>query len=81
MNRKVAVPAAVRLGIAELEARTGWHRTTIWRKYRAGLMPKPHFLGERRFWWLSDIEEWEREQMSRPRDARRGDANLHRTKP
>ena len=68
--------ARVRLLIAALEQRTGYHRTTIWRKCRAGEFPAPHYIGERRAWWLDEIEGWEREQMSRPASARRGARNL-----
>lgn len=65
-----------RLGIAELERRLGLHRTTIWRKCRAGDMPAPHYLGDARRWWLHEIEAWEAAQAARPPEARRGARNL-----
>lgn len=59
----------VRLGIAELERRLGVERSTIYRWYRAGKFPEPHFLMERRVWFLGEIEAWERQQMARPAKA------------
>jgi len=77
MERKAAVAATViRLGISEIEARTGRDKTTIWRWYRAQKFPSPHFIGERRMWFLHEVEAWEREQMARPPSARRGARNL-----
>jgi prophage regulatory protein len=77
MTATSAAPAdARRLGIAEVEKRTGRQRTTIWRWCRDGRFPAPHYLGERRAWWLHEIEAWEREQMERPPESRRRDANL-----
>jgi predicted DNA-binding transcriptional regulator AlpA len=72
-------PAAPRrIGIAELERRLGRDKTTIWRWYMASppRFPAPHFIGERRAWWLHEVEAWEREQMARPPEARRGARNL-----
>ncbi len=72
MTSKVAVAAAIiRLGIAEIEARLGRDKATIWRWYTAGKFPAPHYIGERRAWFLHEIEAWEREQMARPAEARR----------
>ncbi len=65
-----------RLGISDLEARLHVDRATIWRWCRDGRFPAPHYLSERRMWWLSEIEAWELQQMSRPAEARRGAANL-----
>lgn len=69
-------PDARRVGIAELERRLGLSRTTIARKRKVGLFPEGHFVGERRKWWLHEIERWEAAQASRPAEARRGAANL-----
>lgn len=68
--------ATRRLRIAAVEQRTGFDRSTIFRKYKAGKFPAPHFIGERRAWFESEIEEWEREQMARPPEARQGARNL-----
>ncbi|WP_242352404.1 AlpA family transcriptional regulator [Anaeromyxobacter sp. SG64] len=72
-------PGPRRLGIAEVEARLGVDRTTIWRWYRAGKFPAPHYLGERRSWFLGEIEAWEARRMAAlaSPDARRGARNLH----
>ncbi|MHB8876153.1 MAG: helix-turn-helix transcriptional regulator [Myxococcaceae bacterium] len=64
-----AVPV-VRLGVRELETRLGIDRSTIWRWYKAGKFPEPHYLGDRRLWLLSEIEAFEAERMARPPEAR-----------
>lgn len=51
-----------RLNIRMVEERLCWHRQTIWRKYKAGKFPAPHFLGQNRVWWEHEIEQWEKEQ-------------------
>jgi predicted DNA-binding transcriptional regulator AlpA len=58
-----------RIGIAELETRLGVERTTIWRWYRAGSFPPPHYLGTRRAWFVHEVEAWEQKRMARPRSA------------
>jgi predicted DNA-binding transcriptional regulator AlpA len=65
-----------RIGIAELEQRLGRNRATIWRWYKAGNFPVPHYLGERRCWFEREIAAWEAAQMARPAEARRGSRNL-----
>jgi predicted DNA-binding transcriptional regulator AlpA len=55
-----------RLGIAELEARLGVNRATVYRWYRAGTFPKPHYIGSRRAWWLHEVSAWEVDQVARP---------------
>ncbi len=63
--------------ISEAERMTTLERTTIWRKYKAGEFPQPRYIGERRVWPKSEIEEWLKAEMSRPREARRGARNLN----
>lgn len=65
-----------RITIAEAERKTGLHRSTLWRKYRAGEFPTPTFIGERRSWLESEIDAWIAEQAARPPEARRGARNL-----
>lgn len=65
----------LRVGIAVLERRLDVDRSTIWRWYRAGKFPTPHYLGDRRLWFLAEVEAWELKQMSRPREARHGIPN------
>jgi predicted DNA-binding transcriptional regulator AlpA len=50
-----------RLTIAELERRLATDRSTIWRWYSAKppRFPRPHYLGFRRLWWLSEVLAWE----------------------
>lgn len=52
-----------RLNISQIEERTGFHRQTIWRKYKAGKFPQPHYIDGFRFWYEYQIKEWERENV------------------
>ncbi len=70
------VPAVVRLGVADLEARLGVDRSTVWRWYRAGKFPEPEYVSDRRTWRLDVVERWEAAQLARPPEARRGARNL-----
>jgi predicted DNA-binding transcriptional regulator AlpA len=45
-------------GISVVETMTGYERSTIRRKYRANQFPKPRYIGTRRMWLLSEVEEW-----------------------
>ncbi len=67
----------VRLGIADVEHRLSVDRSTIWRWYRAGKFPAPHYIGDRRCWSLQEIEQWEAEQIARPATSRRNNLGLH----
>ena len=58
-------PSRRRLQIGGVEERTGVHRQTIWRWYKAGLFPPPHYLGRQRMWFEDEIEVWEEIQMSK----------------
>jgi predicted DNA-binding transcriptional regulator AlpA len=60
-----------RIGIAELEARLCLHRNTIAEWYKSGRLPKPHYIGELRRWWLHEIEAWEAEHTSPSRSRKR----------
>ena len=62
--RDINQPVRRRLKIAGVEERTGVHRQTIWRWYKAGLFPAPHFLGRDRLWFEDEVETWERRRMS-----------------
>ena len=53
-----------RFKIAELEARLGVSRQTVWRWYSNGDFPKPHYLGQHRLWFEHDVEQWEETQMA-----------------
>ncbi len=66
----------VRIGIAQLELRLGCERTTIWRRCKAGF-PAPHYLGSRRYWFLSEIESWEAAEMARAAGARPCNLGAH----
>ncbi|MES9845903.1 MAG: AlpA family phage regulatory protein [Candidatus Sedimenticola sp. 6PFRAG5] len=47
-----------RVNAAEVEGMVCSSRQTIKRWYQAGNFPKPHFLGQRRYWFRADIEAW-----------------------
>jgi predicted DNA-binding transcriptional regulator AlpA len=70
--------AVTRIGIADLAARLGVDRSTIWRWYQSGKFPPPHYLGERRTWLLSEVEKWERERMARSTESRPSARNAER---
>jgi predicted DNA-binding transcriptional regulator AlpA len=59
----------IRHGIAYVEKRTGWERSTISRKCREGLFPRPLYLGVRRTWTERQLSEWEDEQLARQDEA------------
>jgi predicted DNA-binding transcriptional regulator AlpA len=52
-----------RLNIRMLEERLCCHRQTIWNWYKNGKFPKPHYLGQNRLWFESEVAAWEQEQM------------------
>ena len=60
-----------RVGIAEIEKRLGRDRTTINRRIKNGTFPPGHFIGTRRAWFINEIVEWERAEMSRPASSRK----------
>jgi predicted DNA-binding transcriptional regulator AlpA len=53
-----------RLTVAQLEQRLACTKQTIWRWYTKGSFPKPHYLGQNRVWFESDVESWEEKQMA-----------------
>lgn len=65
----MSVSMGIRLGVRDLEARLGIDRSTIWRWYRAGKFPAPHYISERRSWWLHEIEAWEQVRLATPRSG------------
>lgn len=71
----------VRLGVAELEARFGVDRSTLWRWYRSGRLPEPEYIADRRTWRLDVIESWERDELARPASARRNNLRSGGAKP
>lgn len=59
------------LNAREVVARVGLHRSTIWKRVRAGTFPAPHELGENKIGWPeSAITEW---LDSRPRRTYSGE--------
>ena len=52
-----------RLNIRMLEKRLCCTRQTIWRWYKSGKFPEPHYLGQNRLWFEAEVEIWEQEQM------------------
>ena len=72
-----------RIGISELEERLGVERTTLYRWYSAvpPRFPAPHYIGERRAWFVGEIEAWEAHRMADQATGRRGARNLAATTP
>ena len=63
MTSPSTLPTRRRLNIRGVEARTGFHRQTIRRRYTNDDFPKPHYLGANRVWWEDEVEHWEQLQM------------------
>ncbi|MEJ1412946.1 MAG: hypothetical protein RPU90_05115 [Candidatus Sedimenticola sp. (ex Thyasira tokunagai)] len=53
-----------RICAAELEGEVCASRQSIKRWYEAGKFPEPHFIGQRRYWFRTEIEEWLEEQAN-----------------
>lgn len=68
----------VRLGTAQVIARLGITTRHLRRLVKAGRFPPGHYLGERRRWWLSEVQTWEAANTSAepPRALYRSIANL-----
>ena len=64
-------PSRRRLDITALESRLGYHRQSIWRWYKAGNFPSPHYLAGERRWFEDEVEAWEDGQMAK-RAAEKG---------
>jgi predicted DNA-binding transcriptional regulator AlpA len=69
-------PNRIRVDIAFAEKWTGYERSTISRWIRTGRFPQPHFLGERRRWFLDELEAWAAERMARVPTDRQGARNI-----
>jgi len=62
----VANPATL-LRVDAVEALTGWHRATIWRRAKAGTFPKSIDLGGGETRWVaSDVQDWLQKAAQRP---------------
>ena len=48
-----------RVGIAFLRQRYNRSDVSLWRWYRHGDFPKPHYLNGQRYWWLDELEAYE----------------------
>lgn len=46
------------LYIADVEYRTGLHRSTILRAYKVGRFPRPRYAGTLRFWPEEEVADW-----------------------
>jgi predicted DNA-binding transcriptional regulator AlpA len=77
-KRKTSQPADdEEWGISPVERATGRDRSTIWRWYRVGRFPEPHYIGDRRMWRRSEVEAWIRAQLARPASARRNNLGAY----
>jgi predicted DNA-binding transcriptional regulator AlpA len=66
-----------RCGIKQAEQISGLHRQSIWRRTRAGTFPAPHYIANRRMWFVDELERWASEEMAQQAESRRGASNLH----
>ncbi len=58
-------PEAIKyLDARALEQRLCHNRSTIFRWYKAGRFPVPKYLMSKRVWLLTDIEDWERSNLT-----------------
>jgi predicted DNA-binding transcriptional regulator AlpA len=73
---KKAAQGRIPADIRRAEEVTGLERSTIWRYYRAGTFPAPFYIGERRHWWLDELEAWRAQQIARPAKHRKSPRNL-----
>ena len=56
---QTAAPAKTMLRVSDVMMRTGYSRTTIWRKVRDGSFPAPRSLGDNAIGWTDDvIDDW-----------------------
>lgn len=75
MRKASVVAGLTRVGISALEQRLNVDRSTISRWYRAGSFPAPHYVGQRRAWFLAEVEVWEVQRMARSPEERRTPRN------
>lgn len=68
----------VRLDAGKVAARLDVTPRHLARLVRQGRFPRPHYLGERRRWWISEVLAWEASTCSSspPASLQRGAANL-----
>ena len=55
-----------RMTMSEVSARVGLGASTITKRYNAA-PPQfviPHFIGNRKFFWASEVEKWERKNVT-----------------
>lgn len=65
IRRRESQSIRQRQSIIDLRSRYRRNDTTLWRWYTTGKpgycnFPAPHYLNGHRYWWLDEIEEWER---------------------
>ncbi len=71
-------PEDLRLDTRKLLTRLCITERHLRRLVKLGRFPSPHYLGERRRWWLSEVMAWEGANTSTeaPADLTRGVGNL-----
>lgn len=65
MNESTAVPPSRLLRRAEVLARVGMAKSTLYLRISAGKFPKPVHLGSSVRWVESEIDSWIQDQMER----------------
>lgn len=72
LHQAKGAPSDRLLGVSEVEGMTGLHRSTLWRRYRAGTFPAPEYVGDHRKWAEAAVVAWLAEQASAPRRTNLG---------
>ena len=67
MERRTNPPIRM-LRLPEVQARTGWSRSTIYVRLDQGRFPRPVSLGGRAVCWIeAEVDEWMRERIAASR--------------
>jgi predicted DNA-binding transcriptional regulator AlpA len=76
-------PEDVRLDTGKVAARLDVTPRHLARLVRQGRFPSPHYVGQRKRWWLSEVLAWEASEASitPPAALRRGAGNLNHGRP
>ncbi len=81
--KNVAPSADLPYPTRETSQFTGLSPSQMWRRYTADppTFPRPHYIGERRFWLFSELLAWREAEFNRPASARRCGRGLRHCPP
>ena len=71
-----------RMTAGEVEARVCLGSSRITKRYKATppTFPAPHYIGNRRFWWASELEKWEAANVT-ANNEHKSNKNLRPNRP